>query len=136
MFFEAFFHPNPKLPLYFEYEINALNKELVLLIPNFNGSFFGWQPWHYEGKRKIKKLVNVQGGKSEKGAAIQSWTAEVFFPNEVLSSLENVPPASGSVWNANFCRLDYDSGKMVKWSWSPVEASFHEYKKFRSIKFE
>ena len=24
--FEVFFHPNPKEPLYFEYEINALNK--------------------------------------------------------------------------------------------------------------
>ena len=39
--FEAFFHPNPQLPLYFEYEINHLNKELVLLIPNFNGSLSG-----------------------------------------------------------------------------------------------
>lgn len=37
--FEVFFHPNPKEPVYFEYEINALNKELVLLVPNFNKKF-------------------------------------------------------------------------------------------------
>ena len=30
--FEVFFHPNPKEPVYFEYEINALNKELVLVL--------------------------------------------------------------------------------------------------------
>lgn len=133
--FEVFFHPQPSTPLYFEYEISPLNRELVLLIPNLKG-IQGWLPWNYTGERKVKKNVVVKGGPMENKAAIQSWTAELFFPYGLLSPLENTPPQSGTVWNANFCRLDYDSGSMIKWSWSPIKSSFHEYKKYRSIKFE
>ena len=133
--FEAFFHPDPSVPIYFEYEINQLNKELVLLIPNFD-TFFGWRPWHYEGERKVKKLVHIEGGKGQKGASISAWTAELFFPFELLATLPNVPPKSGTIWNANFYRLDYDSSQTIKWAWTPIAQSFHEYKKFGSIQFE
>lgn len=134
--FEVFFQPNPDLPLYLEYEINQLNRELVLMIPNINGSFSGWTPWRYEKQRRVKKMVNVVGGKPESGATIQSWTAETFFPNELLRTVVNVVPASGVVWKANFYRLDYDSGAMVKWAWSPVRKHFHEMENFRPVKFE
>ncbi|HRO47531.1 carbohydrate-binding family 9-like protein [Agriterribacter sp.] len=134
--FEVFFHPDPSTPLYFEYEISPLNKELVLLIPNLKGGAYGWTPWHYSGERKVKKSVHIEGGAMEPGSAIRSWSAELFFPYSLLSPLSNIPPKSGTIWNANFCRLDYDSGRMIKWSWSPVERSFHEFKKFRSMRFE
>jgi hypothetical protein len=134
--FEVFFHPDPSTPLYFEYEISPLNKELVLLIPNVKGGAYGWTPWHYSGERKVKKNVHIEGGQMQAGATIRSWSAELFFPYALLSPLSNIPPKSGTIWNANFCRLDYDSGNMIKWSWSPVERSFHEFKKFRSIRFE
>lgn len=134
--FEVFFHPEPGTPLYFEYEINQLGKELVLLIPNFSGSLHGWTPWHYEGDHIVKKMVDVVGGKAEAKAAIRSWTAELFFPFDLLQPLHNVPPVSGTIWNANFYRLDYDSGSMVKWAWSPVSRTFHEYQNFRPLKFE
>jgi len=134
--FEVFFHPDPKTPIYFEYEINQLDKELVLLVPNINGKAYGWIPWHYEKERSIKKMVNVVGGKKIANAAITSWSAELFFPYDLFSPLGNVPPTSGTFWNANFYRLDYDSGKMVKWAWGPVQNSFHELEKFRSVKFE
>jgi hypothetical protein len=132
----VFFHPDPTIPLYLEYEINQLNKELVLIIPNFNGKMYGWIPWHYQYERKVVKKVSVQGGKMMKGESIKSWSAELFFPFELFSPLSNVPPVSGTFWNANFYRLDYDSGKMVKWAWAPIDQSFHEYKKFQPIKFE
>ena len=51
--FEVFFHPYPQEPVYFEYEISPLEKELVLLILNRNGKFGGWTPWHYEGENKV-----------------------------------------------------------------------------------
>jgi len=134
--FEVFFHPDPKVPLYLEYEINQLNKELVLIIPNFNGKFYGWIPWHYENERRVVKKVHIEGGKMEAGSKIKSWSAELFFPFELFNPLSNVPPVRGTIWNANFYRLDYDSGKMVKWAWTPINQSFHEYKKFMPIKFE
>ena len=134
--FEVFFHTDPETSIYFEYEINQLNKELVLLVPNINGKVHGWIPWHYEKNRIIKKMVNVVGGKKIANSSITSWSAELFFPYDLFSPLGNVPPASGTIWNANFCRLDYDSGKMIKWAWAPVQNSFHELKKFRPLKFE
>jgi hypothetical protein len=74
--FEVFFHPNSKESVYFEYEINALNKELVLLVPNFNKKFFGWIPWHYDGDKKVQKAVSIT---KEKGK-MKKWSAEMFFP--------------------------------------------------------
>ena len=137
--FEVFFHPQPELPQYFEYEINHLEKELTLTLAKTKGNTIAWSPWRYEyNKNKlIKKKVNITGGKNEIGAAIQSWTAEVFFPNEIFALMPGVPPQSGNIWNANFCRIDYDSGKSLEWSWSPaIVSSFHELEHFRSIKFE
>jgi hypothetical protein len=134
--FEVFFHTDPKTLLYLEYEINQLNKELVLLVPNVNGKAYGWIPWHYEKNRSINKRVEVTGGKKEPDAAIDSWYAELFFPYDLFRPLGNVPPNSGTTWNANFYRLDYDTGQMIKWAWSPVRNSFHELEKFRLIKFE
>lgn len=134
--FEVFFHTDPKTTIYLEYEVNQLNKELVLLVPRINGRAHGWIPWHYEKDRRTKKMVNVVGGKKIANAAITSWIAELFFPYDLFKPLSNVPPASGTFWNANFYRLDYDSGKMIKWAWGPVERSFHELDKFRPIQFE
>lgn len=134
--FEVFFHPNPDEPVYFEYEISPLNKELVLLILNRNGKLGGWMPWHYKDKKKVVKKVAITGGQMKPNASIKSWTAELFFPYQLLNPLMNVLPVSGMRWNANFCRLDYDSGNMIKWSWSPVKVSFHEFEKYFPVQFE
>lgn len=134
--FEAFFHTDREVPLYLEYEINQLNKELVLMVPHLKNRVYGWIPWHYENERRIKKLVNIVGGKMEAGSALISWSAELFFPYQIFMPLGNIPPVTGTVWNANFYRLDYDGGRMIKWAWSPVEKSFHEFNKFGQITFE
>lgn len=135
--FEVFFHPNPQVPEYFEYEINQLNKVLILMISRKNNKGCDWIPWHYENGKQMTTVVDVVGGGMEAGGQIRSWSAEVFFPYGILDLLDNVPPKNGTVWNANFCRLDYDSDRMIKWSWSPkIKISFHELENFLSIKFE
>jgi hypothetical protein len=134
--YEVFFHPDTLVPIYFEYEINQLNKELVLLVPNLDGRANGWVPWHYENEKRTKKMVKVVGGTVAPGSDIQSWSAEIYFPFRLFNPLGNVPPKSGTTWNANFYRLDYDNGQMVKSAWAPIDKSFHEYKKFKPIRFE
>jgi hypothetical protein len=137
--FEVFFHPNPDVKIYFEYEVNHLGKELILAISNSGGKYSSWIPRHNEGVHRtgIQRMVDIAGGNAEIGSAISSWTAEIFFSYSGLGLLPNVPPASGTQWNANFCRLDYDTGSMIKWSWTPsIKKSFHELDKFLSIKFE
>ena len=130
--FEVFLHPDSSTPIYFEYEISPLEKELVLLIPNLQGHFMGWRPWHYEGDRLVRKKVSL----TKQNDQLTEWTAELFFPYVLLNPLPAVPPQKGSCWRANFYRLDYDAGPMVKWAWSPVEKSFHEVSKFGVIRFE
>jgi len=130
------FQADTKTPIYLEYEINQLDKELVLIVPNINGNFYGWVPWRYENERRVIKKIAVEGGKIETGSKIKAWSAELFFPYQLFSPLSNVPPISGTTWNANFYRLDYDSGKMIKWAWAPINRSFHEFEKYKPIRFE
>jgi predicted TIM-barrel fold metal-dependent hydrolase len=134
--YEFFFWTDERLPLYFEYEISPLGYELSILVPNVDGKFLGWRPWHYEGDRKIQKQTHVTGGKKESGSDVSGWTAEIFVPYELLAPLDNVPPQPGTRWRANFYRVDYDDDRATAWDWSRVGPSFHEYEKFGTREFE
>ena len=60
--FEVFLWTDERYPVYFEYEISPLNRELPILVPNFGGQFLGWRPWHYEKDRLTRKATSVTGG--------------------------------------------------------------------------
>jgi hypothetical protein len=134
--FEFFLWPDQRHPVYFEYEISPLGFELPILIPNLDGTFLGWRPWHYEGPRKTRKATTVTGGPKEPGAKVTAWKAEVFVPYDLLRPLGNVPPKPGSRWRANFYRVDYDGGRTSSWDWAPVGESFHQFRKFGTLVFE
>lgn len=134
--FEVFLWPHEKETTYFEYEISPLNFELPILVPNFDGTFLGWIPWHYEGVRRTRKATAVSGGQKKSGATIDGWTAEIFIPYALLAPLKNLPAKPGTTWRANFYRMDYDDGKTTRWTWAPVGQSFHEFRKFGTLAFE
>jgi len=125
--FEVFLWTDERHPIYFEYQISPLNRELAILVPNFGGQFLGRRPWHYEKDRVTRKNVS---------ASADGWRAEFFIPYALLRPLQNVPPKPGTVWRANFYRMDYDGGKRTQWEWAPVGPSFHEYQKFGELVFE
>ena len=125
--FEVFLWTDERHPIYFEYQISPLNRELAILVPNFGGQFLGWRPWHYEKDRVTRKNVS---------ASADGWRAEFFIPYALLRPLQNVPPKAGTVWRANFYRMDYDGGKRTQWEWAPVGPSFHEYEKFGELVFQ
>ena len=129
--FEAFLWPDERDPLYFEYEVSPLGRELPILIPNLDGKFLGWRPWHYGGDRRVRHATSIVGGPKQSGAAIQGWRAEFMIPFAVLSPLRGVPPTKGARWRANFYRVDYDGGKSVSWDWARVGKSFHEFRELR-----
>lgn len=128
---EAFFWTDEKLPVYFEYELSPYDYELAILVPNNNGDFFGWKPWHYEGGRKTRHAAHI----NKTGDSVNSWTAEFFIPYKLLKPMANVPPVKGTKWRANFYRIDYDSNSL-EWSWQLTENTFHEYKKFGTLIFD
>ena len=133
--FEVFLWTDEAYPVYFEYEISPLGYELPIIIPNFGGEFLGWRPWHYEGGRQTRRATSVTGGPREPGASITGWRAEVFIPWALLEPLQNVPPQPGSVWRANFDRVDHDGETPTAWIWSPVEGTFHDYQRFGILRF-
>src|SRR5262245_31480243 len=98
--FEVFLWTDERDPVYFEYEISPLNYELPIMVPNLEGKFMGWLPWHYGGGRKVRKATSAVGGELKSGAQVKGWRAEVFIPYELLAPLRNVPPRSGTKWRA------------------------------------
>jgi predicted TIM-barrel fold metal-dependent hydrolase len=134
--FEVFLWPDDRHNLYFEYEISPLGVELPILVPNIEGKFLGWRPWHYDGDRRTRKATSVVGGPMRSGAQIKRWHAEVFIPYELLRPLTNVPPRPGFEWRANFYRMDYDDERPASWDWARVGNSFHEFQKFGVLVFE
>jgi hypothetical protein len=133
--FEVFLWTDERFPVYFEYEISPLDRELPILIPNFGGQFLGWRPWHYDRDRRTRKATSIIGGEKRSQASIQGWRAEVFIPYALLTPLQNVPPKPGTTWRANFYRMDYDTGKAAQWEWARVASSFHDYQNFGHLVF-
>jgi hypothetical protein len=134
---EAFFWPDERQPLYFEYELSPLNAELPLLVPNDRGAFMGWIPWHYGGQRRTRHATSVRGGERSSGATISGWMAEFFIPFALLRGLGNTPPKSGVTWRGNFYRIDHDSGTPALFAWATgVGESFHNIQQFGTLRFE
>lgn len=148
--FEFFLKSDSSKRTYFEYEINQMNKQLVLILSGSAGRNLAWSPWRVEYKRDplIQKKINIRskinsyiqkktGVTIKPGDVIGGWSAEIFLPYELLNLLPGIPPKSGMVWRANFCRIDYDSGKMIQWTWSKqIKSSFHELDNFGFILFD
>ncbi len=132
---EVFLWTEEDFPVYFEYEISPLNYELPIIVPNYNGNFYGWLPWHYEGDKRTRHETSTRGGKKKPNAKIDSWMAEFFIPYKLLSPLQNVPPESGTKWRANMYRIDYDQGQTT-FTWQKVDKTFHDYKKYGTFIFE
>ena len=132
---EVFLWTEEDFPVYFEYEISPLNYELPIIVPNYNGSFYGWLPWHYEGDKRTQHATSTRGGKKKPNAEIEAWMAEFFIPYKLLSPLQNVPPKPGTKWRANMYRIDYDQGQ-TSFTWQEVSKTFHDYKKYGTFIFE
>jgi hypothetical protein len=133
--FELFLWPDEAYPVYFEYEISPLGYELPILVPNLEGEFLGWRPWHYEGERVTRHATTVSGGPRQPSAVITGWRAEVFIPWALLVPLQSVPPQPGSRWRANFYRVDYDGDTATAWDWARVGRSFHDFRRFGVLRF-
>ena len=134
--FECFFWTDERYPIYFEYEISPLGYELPIIVPNLDGKFLGWRPWHYEGNRKTRKSATTFRTPQTPKDEVAGWRAEVFIPYELLEPLGNVPPKPGTRWRANFYRIDHDDKEVTQWYWARVGQSFHEYQSFGTVIFD
>src|SRR5690606_5381598 len=108
---------------------SPLNYELAIMVPNYNGNFFGWRPWHYEGARRTRHATHIGKGSDK------TWTAELFMPYALLKPLIAGPPTKGARWRANLYRIDYEPGRS-QWAWRPTRKNFHDYESFGTIVFQ
>ncbi|HEV7350286.1 carbohydrate-binding family 9-like protein [Telluribacter sp.] len=132
---EVFLWTDQSVPVYLEYELSPLDYELLIMVPNIEGKFYGWRPWHYEGAQKVRHATSVQGGEKKSGSAITGWTAEFFIPYSVMKPIVLAPPTPGTRWRGNLYRIDYDAG-MSAWSWQKTRTNFHDYQRFGTFVFE
>lgn len=134
--FELFIWPDPRQSLYFEYELSPLGAELPILVPNRDGRFVGWRPWHYEGSRLTRRSTSVRGGPAQAGASVKGWTAECFIPFDLFCGFAATPPSVGDTWRLNLYRIDYDRGDTSHWAWSTATGTnFHDFQGFGSMVF-
>ena len=120
---EVFIDPFGDLQCYFEIEVNPLNAVLDLMLRRVGR---GWQKtprWHCDG---LATQVAI---------APPGWSAELAIP---FASLGAAPPAPGTVWRANFLRIDRPEGQPRELSaWSPTGVNtFHAAGRFGFIEFE
>lgn len=132
---EVFLWTDESIPVYLEYELSPLNYELLIMVPNLNGRFYGWRPWHYEGANRVRHATSVLGGDKKSNAAISGWSAEFFIPYSVMKPIVKAPPTSGTRWRGNLYRIDYDQG-FSGWSWQKTRTNFHDYERFGTLVFE
>jgi hypothetical protein len=104
---------------------------LILLVPNFDGKFLGWIPWHYEGERQTRHMAKI----IREGETVKGWVAEFFIPYALLQPLNQVPPVRGTQWRMNLYRIDYDQGS-TGWWWQPVKTNFHDIHRFGTLVFD
>ncbi len=84
--FEVFLWTDERYPVYFEYEISPLNRELPILIPNFGGQFLGWRPWHYEGDRQTRKATSYDRGPEAVAGLDSGMARRVLHPVHVAEA--------------------------------------------------
>jgi hypothetical protein len=118
--FEAFLKPIATENGYFEFEINALNTDwdLYLTKPYREGG----KPdssWESTG---LKTAVTVQGTLNNSADQDHGWTVEIALPWKGFDSRQPVSaPKPGTVWRANFSRVEWIAGHPHEdnWVWSP-----------------
>lgn len=121
---EVFVDPVGDGASYFELEINPLGAVCDLVLRRIRS---GWRKdfaWRVDG---LRSHVRVSAG---------GWAAELALP---FASLVADPPTPGSIWRANFLRIDRPGGggsEAELSAWSPTGVrNFHRVASFGHMEF-
>ena len=134
--FEFFLWPDERQSIYFEYEISPLGFELPILVPNVDGKFLGWRPWHYEGDRRTRKATHVSDGAKQSAQKSPAGRPRSSRRTNCSSRWQACRRSRARTGARNFYRVDYDDGRETSWDWARVGPSFHEFQKFGTLIFD
>src|SRR5439155_21866156 len=102
--FELFFKPNKDALLYYEFQVNALNTQLELLLPSRGAG--GYQRFGPLTKLGMESAVKLQGTLNKWDDKDTGWTVEGRIPWSAFK-LAGGRPEPGARWHFALCRYDY-----------------------------
>ncbi len=131
---EAFIDPDGDGLNYFEFQVNPLNTQIDLIIPD-----------SVEGVKDAKKnvmwnckgflsAVQVKGTVNKRNDRDEKWTVEMAIPFEGLG----IGPEVGKEWRLNLYRIDRPKGSEgdpLLLAWSRCQRWFHEPDRFARVIF-
>ncbi|MGC3988702.1 MAG: carbohydrate-binding family 9-like protein [Chthoniobacteraceae bacterium] len=119
---EVFVDPYGDLFSYFEIEVNPLNTVCDLVLRKNRSGIIKDFGWHCEGL--VTTVQRTSAG----------WIAELGIP---FASIADGAPQPGSVWRANFLRIDRPAHRERELgAWSPTGvAQFHVPARFGFVEF-
>jgi hypothetical protein len=119
---------------YVELQVSPRNVTFDSFLPNYRANDNAWDAPLVSG-------VQVSGTINKSDDNDTGWTVELQVPLTAargkLEAMNNVPPAVGTQWRANFFRMDHRTGKPQAASgWSPpLVGDFHALDKFGLLVF-
>lgn len=119
--------PDEGTPYYYEFEVNALNTAMDMLLkrraPRHGDKRESHLEWDIEG---LQHATQVHGTLNWPADVDEGWTVEIAFPWAALEEYAGetaVPPRPGDQWRVNFSRVQRVRGSGAtdcdNWVWSP-----------------
>lgn len=150
--FEVFVKPDTRTDHYFEYEINARNTLMDLLMT---------KPYNQGGKAiltwnssTVRHAVMLEGTLNNPTDTDRGWWVELMIPyRDLMHFGADIAPAEGKSWRINFSRVQWqtevEEGRYVKrkdqwgrplpednWVWSPqYEINMHIPEHWGTVRF-
>ena len=133
--FELFFRPDDKKLLYYEFQVNAANTQLEMVLPSRGAG--GYQRFAPNTRLGMESAVKLDGTLNHWQDQDKGWTVEGRIPWKAFADAGGKPKA-GAKWRFNLCRYDYsvafDRAELS--CIAPLSYSdFHRYEDFSVLTF-
>ena len=119
---------------YVELQVSPGNQTFDSWLPSYRANDNAWDA-------PIETAVKLNGTLNKSDDVDTGWTVEMRIPLEAargrLGSMRGVPPSVGTIWRANFFRMDHTTGKPQGGSGfsPPLIGDFHALDKFGELMF-
>ncbi len=133
--FELFFKPSKDKLTYYEFQVNALNTPLELLLPSRGAG--GYQRFAPLTKLGMESAVKLRGTLNKWDDKDTGWTVEGRIPWTGFA-VTGGRPQPGAAWRFALCRYDYSVAfdRPELSSTAPLtQADFHRYEDYGELTF-
>ena len=135
--FELFFKPHADRPGYYEFQVNPLNTQLDMYLPE-RGKDGGYAVRKSDREFDYRSAVVLRGTLNKKDDQDQGWSCEGRIAWSGFAPTGGAP-APGAVWAFALCRYDYSrdfpKGPELSSSAPLTQPSFHRHEDYAPLRF-